>query len=102
MIPQLCVLTVDLRLIGENEQNDIYFNAGLFAMNLCYSFHYNGVGCCMLNWAASPKNDKLMRKVANIPNAESITVLMAFGIPSNQIEIARSDKKRIEDALVIN
>lgn len=102
LIPQVCVLTVDLRMIGKNEQNDIYFNAGLFAMNLCYSFHYNEVGTCMLNWSVTPKKDKKFRKVVNIPKQESITVIIGFGIPKKQIEIARSDKKRVEDAIVIN
>jgi nitroreductase len=102
LVPQVCVLTVDLRMMGKNEQNDVYFNAGLFAMNLCYSFHFNKVGSCMLNWAASPGRDKLLRKVANIPNEESITVIIAFGIPSDQLEIARSHKKKLEDAIVFH
>jgi len=102
LVPQVCVLTVDLRMIGKNEQNDIYFNAGLFAMNLCYSFHYNEVGSCMLNWSVNPKKDKLMRKIANISNAHSIAVVIAFGIPSKQIEIARSDKKILDDSIIFH
>jgi len=102
LIPQLCVLTVDLRLIGENEQNDIYFNAGLFAMNLCYSFHYYEIASCMLNWAAPPKRDKKLRKILNIPNHESITVLIGFGIPSDEIDIARSDKKSSKETILNN
>ena len=102
LIPQLCVLTVDLRLIGENEQNDIYFNAGLFAMNLCYSFHYYEIASCMLNWAAPPKRDKKLRKFLNIPNHESITVLIGFGIPSDEINIARSDKKSSKETILHN
>lgn len=102
LVPQVCVLTVDLRVMGKNEQNDVYFNAGLFAMNLCYSFHFNKVGSCMLNWAASPRRDKMLRNVANIPNEESITVIIAFGIPSDQLEIARSHKKKLEDAIIFH
>jgi len=102
LVPQVCVLTVDLRMIGKNEQNDIYFNAGLFAMSLCYSFHYNEVGSCMLNWSVNPKKDRLMRKIASIPDAQSIAVIIAFGVPSDQIEIARSDKKTLEDSIVFH
>ena len=102
LIPQLCVLTVDLRLIGENEQNDIYFNAGLFAMNLCYSFHYYEIASCMLNWAAPPKRDKKIRKILNIPNHESIAVLIGFGIPNDEIDIARSDKKSFKETIIFN
>jgi hypothetical protein len=43
-----------------------------------------------------------LRKVANIPNEESITVIIAFGIPSDRLEIARSDKKKLEDAIVFH
>jgi nitroreductase len=93
LIPQVCVLTVDLRMIGKNEQNDIYFNAGLFAMNLCYSFHYNS--------SATPKNDKALKKAVNIPKVESVAVIIAFGIPSEEIEIARSNKKGLEDAIIL-
>jgi nitroreductase len=100
LIPQLCVLTVDLRLIGENEQNDIFFNGGLFAMNLCYAFHYYEIASCMLNWAAPPRRDKNLRKVLNIPKHESITVLIGFGIPSNIIDVARSDKKGSSETIV--
>jgi nitroreductase len=100
LVPQLCILTVDLRMIGTNEQNDIYFNAGLFAMNLSYAFHYNKVGSCMLNWSVTPKKDKTLKKIADIPNPESVVVIFAVGIPSDNIEIARSQRKNLNDAVV--
>lgn len=100
LIPQLCILSVDLRMIGSNEQNDVYFNAGLFAMNLTYSFHYNMVGSCMLNWSVTPKKDKALKKIADIPNAESVVVLIAFGAINDEIEIARSTKMNLQSAVV--
>lgn len=99
LIPQVCIITVDLNMMGKNEQNDVYFNAGLFAMSLVYAFHHNKVACCMLNWAVGPKEDKLLRAASNIPIQESIAVLIAFGIPSKEINIAKSDKKPLMDSL---
>ena len=71
-------------------------------MNLCYSFHYYEIASCMLNWAAPPKRDKNLRKILNIPNYESITVLIGFGIPSDEINIARSDKKSSKETILNN
>ena len=102
LIPQLCVITVDLRMIGVNEQNDIYFNAGLFAMNLSYAFHYNKIGSCMLNWSVTPNKDRKLKKIASIPKPESVVVIMAFGIPADELEIARSNKKGLEDTIILN
>lgn len=100
LIPQLCILTMDLRMIGKNEQNDIYFNTGLFAMNLCYAFHYNMVGNCMLNWSVSPKIDKALKKITEIPKWESVAVIIAIGAVNDEIEIAKSTKMELEDAVV--
>ncbi|OFY23559.1 MAG: hypothetical protein A2W98_00350 [Bacteroidetes bacterium GWF2_33_38] len=100
LVPQLCILTVDLRMIGTNEQNDIYFNAGLFAMNLSYAFHFNRVGSCMLNWAVTPKKDKTLKKIAGILDPESVAVIIAFGAVNDKIEIARSTKMKLNDAVV--
>ena len=102
LVPQVCVLTVDLRMIGQNEQNDIYFNAGLFAMNLSYAFHYNKVGSCMLNWSVTPHKDRTLKRVANIPKPESPVVIFAFGIPNDSFEVTKSQKKSISEAVVFH
>jgi nitroreductase len=100
LVSQLCILSVDVRMIGTNEQNDIYTNAGMFAMNLSYAFHYYKVASCILNWSVGPRKNKILRKIANIPKEENIVMIIALGRPGKDLEIARSQRKKIKDAVI--
>lgn len=51
---KLLILTADLRAVWGAERNDIFTNAGIYLMNLCYGLHKNKVAHCMLNWSTPP------------------------------------------------
>jgi hypothetical protein len=53
---KLLILTADLRdLVWPEERNDVFTNAGIYLMNLCYSLHRNKVAHCILNWSTPPR-----------------------------------------------
>ncbi len=65
---KLLILTADLRAVWNYERNDLFTNAGIYLMNLCYALHKNRVAHCLLNWSVSPKNDKLLRQIFAPPS----------------------------------
>ena len=98
---KLLVLTTDLRCAWETEQKDIFFNAGLYAMNLCYALHFYKVAHCMLNWSRLPKFDEELHSLLKIPIEETPAVLIACGKAPKMFRIANSAKKDSKDSLRI-
>ncbi len=99
---KLLVLTADLRAVWGTERNDLYTNAGIYLMNLCYALHKNKVAHCMLNWSTSPKNDLALRKILNIPAPESVVVLIACGDVPEKFKLASSPRKSVDETLVLH
>lgn len=61
---KLLVLTADLRAVWGAERNDIFTNAGIYLMNLCYALHRNRVAHCMLNFPTPPPERHCVAKTA--------------------------------------
>ncbi len=60
---KLLVVTTDLRCAWGSERNDLFTNAGIYIMNLCYALHKNKVAHCLLNWSVVPDTDLALRRV---------------------------------------
>jgi nitroreductase len=89
----LLVITVELSaFIHINERNEPHFNSGFFTMSLLYALHFHKLGACALNWSASRKNDKRMRDLLNIPDSQTVTVVIACGYLPENFKVARSPK----------
>lgn len=99
---KLLVLTADLRAVWGAERNDLYTNAGIYLMNLCYALHKNKVAHCMLNWSTPPPNDLALRKILNIPAPESVVVLIACGDVPEKFKLASSPRKSVDETLVLH
>ena len=99
---KLLILTVDLRAVWGAERNDIFTNAGIYLMNLCYALHKNKVAHCMLNWSVSPEKDRALRKLIDIEDAESVVVFIACGDVPEKFKLASSPRKSVEDVLKIH
>lgn len=82
-----------------NERNSIYFDAGLFTMNLCYALHYGKVAHCILNWSTDVATDRKARSLLGIPENEVITILVACGRPAERFRLPCSPRKAIESLL---
>ena len=100
---KLLVITADLRgIVWGAERNDLFTNAGIYLMNLCYALHKNKVAHCMLNWSVPPSVDQQLRKILEIPEAESIVVLIACGDVPEKFKLASSPRKSVEETLVLH
>ena len=100
---KLLVVTADLRgLAWAQERNDLFTNAGIYLMNLCYALHKNRVAHCMLNWSVTPSVDRQLRNVLEIPEAESIVILIACGDVPKTFKLASSPRKPAEETLVFH
>jgi len=58
---KLLILTADLRAVWGAERNDLFTNAGIYLMNLCYALHKNRVAHCMLNFSTPPIRQEASR-----------------------------------------
>lgn len=100
LVPQLIVLTSDASMVGAKEYNDSFTNTGIFAMNLSYALYYKKIASCILNWSVLPKDDKKIRKIANIPNNETIVLIIVLGKTPEKIKIAVSKRQDVGEFLV--
>lgn len=95
---KLLVVTADLR--GNRwaeERNDLYTNAGIFIMNLCYSLHYYKIAHCILNWSVSSINDIEGHRLLGIPENEVITAILSCGNAPKDFALALSPRKGVDD-----
>lgn len=99
---KLLVLTADLRAVWGSERNDIFTNAGIYLMNLCYALHKNKVAHCMLNWSSPPPVDRALRNLLDIPDPETVIVLIACGDVPEKFRLASSPRKSAEETLVLH
>ena len=100
LVPQLIVLTSDASMVGVKEYNDSFTNAGIFAMNLSYALYYKRIASCILNWSVLPSDDKKLRKLAGIPNHETIVLILVLGKTPYKFKIAVSKRQPVEEYLI--
>lgn len=97
------VVTSDLRhffSIGERYQ--AWIDGGMFSMSLIYALHSLGLGSCCLNWSVEKERDSKLRVVSEIPDYETVIMMIAVGHLPHNFKVAKSARKKIEDVLIIN
>lgn len=100
---KLLLITTDLHdMRWIEERNDVYTNAGIFIMSLCYALHYEKIAHCILNWSVPPAIDMQMRNIINIPDNESLVCIIACGDAPDVVEIASSPRKSLNDIFTIH
>lgn len=82
-----------------NERNSVYFDAGLFTMNLCHALHYSKVAHCILNWSTDASTDRKARSLLGIPENEVIAILIACGRPPEKFRVPCSPRRPLGDLL---
>ncbi len=95
---KLLVITADLA--GDRwmeERNDLYTNAGIFIMNLCYALHYHKVAHCILNWSVKPEQDREAHTVLAVPESEAIAAILSCGNAPERFMVAASPRKHVRD-----
>jgi nitroreductase len=79
------------------ERNDMWVNGGIFAMNLCYALHWEGIAHCLLHWSVPPGADREAHRLLGIPEREGIVALVACGMPPEEFDVAASPRRGVEE-----
>ena len=72
------------------ERNAGYIDGGMFGMNLLYSLHYHQIGACVLNSYLTPKDEKKIKSLINIPKSEVLVMIILIGEIPSKFKIAYS------------
>jgi nitroreductase len=88
--------------LSVGERNQCWVDGGLFAMSLAFALHAAGYGTCMLNWSATPAQDRALRRAIPIPRAEGIVTMMAVGSLKDRFRVAISPREPVETAFIIH
>jgi len=102
LAPMLLVVTSDQNsMMGFNERNDGYINAGLFTMNLVHALRLHGIGNCILNWSVLKDKDKKMRRLVGLNDSEIICLLLTIGYVPDTFYTAVSPRNAVDDVLTV-
>lgn len=100
---QVIVITADMNgIMWPTERHDLWFNAGLFTMNLLNSLFYMHVGTCPLIWFDSRERDFALKQMASIPENEVITALIVCGEVSEEFALANSDRRPVQEYVTVH
>ena len=100
---KLLIITSDLNYFtGTAERNQCFIDGGLFSMSLVYALHSLGLGTCCLNWSVCYQKDKLLRKNSGIKDSETVIMMLAVGNLPDELFVANSARKKVEDVLVLH
>ena len=103
LAPVVAIVTVDQsEMLEATERYQHWIDGGMFAQNFLLGIHVQGYGACPLNWSATPAKDKAIRRALGfITDAESIIMLVAIGAVKAEYEVARSERRPIEQVVNI-
>ena len=98
------VVTADISAFYNSfERNQLYIEAGIFAMALIQALHYYGIASCALQNGEFTKKNKVFKKICgNIPENEKITIFIAIGLYKKEFNYAVSKRKNIDTVLVVS
>lgn len=82
----------DLRNYGFYEQNLPFVDGGLYAMNLLYSLHYNGLATIPLTMGHKWRVIKKIKQEMNIPGNEIPVLLIGVGTYKDDFKVAVSHR----------
>jgi nitroreductase len=100
-VPCLLLLAADLQgFTNATERHEAWFDGGLFAMSLVHALHSLGLGTCCLNQCHGPKQDRAIRKLAQVPENEVLLTMLAVGHLPEELDVACSPRKPLADVLV--
>ena len=102
LVEQLLLITVDLSAIRWlAERHDIFTNAGIFIMNLCYALHYHKIAHCMLNWSEGKVMDEELRKRITIPDQETVVLMIMLGDVPDEFMVTSSPRRTVDELFTI-
>ncbi|MCA1991990.1 MAG: hypothetical protein LDL41_08075, partial [Coleofasciculus sp. S288] len=60
-----------------------------------------GLETCCLNWSVERHADRALREATQISNSEAIIMMIAVGHIPDELKVAQSPRKKIDDVLVV-
>jgi nitroreductase len=69
-------------------------------MSLVHALHSLGLGTCCLNQCHGSKQDRAIRKLAQVPENEVLLTMLAVGHLPEELDVACSPRKPLADVLV--
>lgn len=100
---QVIVITADMNgIMWPTERHDLWFNAGLFTMNLLNSLFYLHVGACPLLWLDSRERNHVLQQMADIPANEVVTALIVCGEVYEEFVLANSDRRPVHEYVTVH
>lgn len=98
----LFCITVDLRNFnGAGERYQGWIDGGMFAMGFIYGLHQQSIASCCLNWSKNHSKDIEMKAHLNIPEYELIIMFVAGGYMKEEFNVAKSERKPMDDVLIV-
>ncbi len=99
-IGTLLIVSSDLSYFqSSGERNQCWVDGGLFSMSLLLALHSFGLVTCSLNWSKNSYIDNLLKETMDIPQSESIIMLISVGHPLHTFKVASSWRKPVEDII---
>ncbi|NLZ95646.1 MAG: nitroreductase family protein [Bacteroidales bacterium] len=96
LVDKLIVVTTDMRAWRLEEMKAGYIDGGIYAMNLLYSLHHNKVAACALNSYFTPKSDRRMREIIDVPYYENFVMIIALGTIPERIMLTHSQRSKTD------
>ena len=87
------VVTADMKGFLDYEPFQCYIDGGLYAMNLINALHYEGLGTIPLSCGFYHTKLKEIHKTFDIPENETLIVIIGCGNLTDEIKIAVSSRK---------
>ena len=91
----------DQRGYNINELHQVYVDGGIYAMNLLYALHYEGVAAIPLTMGQKQGKLREIKKALEIPENEIPCVLIGVGSYKEEYKVAVSKRKKYQDYTVI-
>lgn len=80
-----------------NEYNQMYYNTGLYAMNLLLALHSEGLGTIPLNMGIDDSDLSDLREICGIPSSQMPISLIAVGVLPKHYKYAKSARFNYND-----
>lgn len=96
-VSALIITSSSAYFFGNDEYNQMYFNAGLYSMNLLYALHSEGLGTIPLNLGLRMSEIDRIKKICGMPEAQMPISLIAIGILPKHYKYAKSARFNYKD-----
>ena len=101
-VSRVLIVTFNLEhFTSIGERNQGWIDGGMFSMSLIYALHSLGLGTCCLNWSVDYQRDQSLKRAVDIPDTELIMMMIAVGHLPENLKIAQSPRKPLQEVLIV-